>query len=59
MQSRITNIAFAVPDAMHALQALGAAEGKGDVPERTIGLVICARARSMAAASASTCIRAC
>ena len=39
MQSRITNIAFAVPDAMHALQALGAAAGKGDVPERTIGLV--------------------
>jgi AhpD family alkylhydroperoxidase len=39
MEARITNIAIAVPDAMHALQALGAAAAKGGVPERTIGLV--------------------
>ena len=40
MPARIANPAFAVPDAMDALQALGAAVGKGGVPETTINLVL-------------------
>jgi len=38
--ARIANPAFAVPDAMDALQALGAAVGNGGVPETTINLVL-------------------
>jgi len=40
MQPRIGNPAFIVPDAMAALQALGAAIGNGGVPETTINLVL-------------------
>ncbi len=40
MQPRIANPAFIVPDAMAALQALGAAIGQGGVPETTINLVL-------------------
>ena len=40
MPARIANPAFAVPDAMDALQALGAAVGNGGVPETTINLVL-------------------
>lgn len=40
MQPRIANPAFIVPDAMAALQALGAAVGNGGVPETTIHLVL-------------------
>lgn len=39
MQARMSNIAMIVPDAMHALHALGASAEKGGVPSRTIGLV--------------------
>jgi len=40
MQPRIANPAFIVPDAMAALQALGAAVGNGGVPDTTIHLVL-------------------
>ena len=40
MQPRIGNPAFIVPDAMAALQALGAAIGNGNVPDTTINLVL-------------------
>lgn len=40
MEARIGHPAMLVPDAMPALQALGAAVGKGGVPERTIHLVL-------------------
>ena len=40
MQARMTNPAFVVPDAMEALQALGAAIGRGGVPPKTINLVL-------------------
>ena len=39
MQARMKNIAMIVPDAMQALQALGASAEKGGPPARTIGLV--------------------
>jgi len=39
MQARMSNPAMVVPDAMQALQALGACAEKGGVPSRTIGLV--------------------
>ncbi len=39
MQARMNNPAMVVPDAMQALQALGAAVGKGGVPSRTLELV--------------------
>ena len=39
MKSRMSNPAMIVPDAMQALQALGASAEKGGVPSRTIGLV--------------------
>ena len=40
MQPRIGNPAFIVPDALAALQALGAAVGSGGVPAPTINLVL-------------------
>jgi AhpD family alkylhydroperoxidase len=40
MPARITQPAFAVPGAIDALQALGAAVGNGGVPETTIPLVL-------------------
>ena len=40
MTQRIPHPAFAVPGAMDALQALGAAVGQGGVPESTIHLVL-------------------
>jgi AhpD family alkylhydroperoxidase len=40
MQARMTNPAMVVPDAMEALQALGAAIGNGGVPSSTINLVL-------------------
>jgi AhpD family alkylhydroperoxidase len=40
MPARIANPAFVVPDAMDALQALGAAVGDGGLPETTINLVL-------------------
>ena len=39
MSVRMTNPAFVVPDALSALQALGAAAKKGSVPARTLALV--------------------
>ena len=39
-QPRINNPAMVVPDAMPALQALGAAVGAGGVDERTIHLIL-------------------
>ncbi len=39
MQARMKNPAMIVPDAMQALQALGAAVEKGGVPRRTLELV--------------------
>jgi AhpD family alkylhydroperoxidase len=39
MQARTSHPAMIVPDAMQALQALGAAVGKGGVPSRTLELV--------------------
>jgi len=39
MQARMTNPAMVVPDAMQALQALGASVAKGGVPPRTLELV--------------------
>jgi AhpD family alkylhydroperoxidase len=39
MESRMSNPAMIVPEAMKALQALGASAEKGGVPARTIGLV--------------------
>jgi AhpD family alkylhydroperoxidase len=39
MQARMSNPAVAVPDAMEALMALGAAAKKGGVPPRTLDLV--------------------
>jgi AhpD family alkylhydroperoxidase len=39
MQSRMTNPAMVVPDAMPALQALGASVAKSGVPPRTLELV--------------------
>lgn len=39
MEARMTNPAFAVPDAMDALQALGKAVHKSDVPMTTLLLV--------------------
>jgi len=39
MQARMNNPALVVPEAMQALQALGAAVQKGGVPMRTLGLV--------------------
>ena len=39
MQARMSNPAFVVPDAMHALQALGKAVRNGGVPAKTLELV--------------------
>ena len=39
MEARMTHPAMLVPEAMEALQALGAAVGKGGVPARTLELV--------------------
>jgi len=39
MRTRMTNPAMIVPDAMQALQALGASVAKGGVPPRTLELV--------------------
>ena len=39
LQARMGNPAFGVPDAMEALQALGAAVGRAGVPARTMELV--------------------
>jgi len=39
MQARMNNPAMVIPEAMQALQALGAAIQKGGVPMRTLGLV--------------------
>jgi AhpD family alkylhydroperoxidase len=39
MQARMTNPAMIIPDAMQALQALGASVAKGGVPPRTLELV--------------------
>ena len=39
MQARMKNPAMIVPEAMNALQALGASVEKGGVPSRTLGLV--------------------
>jgi AhpD family alkylhydroperoxidase len=39
MQARMTNPAMIVPEAMQALQALGASVAKGGVPPRTLELV--------------------
>ncbi len=39
MQARMSNPAMIVPEAMKALQALGAAAEKGGVPAGTIGLI--------------------
>ncbi len=39
MQSRMSNPAFVVPDAMQALQALGKAVQEGGVPPKTLELV--------------------
>jgi AhpD family alkylhydroperoxidase len=39
MQARMGNPALAVPDAMEALMALGAAAKKGGVPPRTLDLI--------------------
>jgi AhpD family alkylhydroperoxidase len=39
MHARMTHPAMVVPDAMDALQAVGASVGKGGVPPRTIELV--------------------
>jgi AhpD family alkylhydroperoxidase len=39
MQARMSNPAMIVPDAMQALQALGAAMRNSDLPPRTLGLV--------------------
>ena len=39
MQARMTNPAMVIPDAMQALQALGASVAKGGVPPRTLELV--------------------
>ena len=39
MQARMKNPVMIVPDAMKALQALGASAEKGGVPSKTIGLV--------------------
>lgn len=39
MQARMNNVATLVPDAMRALQALGASGDKGGVPPQTIGLI--------------------
>ena len=39
MQARMSNPVIIVPDAMKALQALGASAGKGGVPSGTIGLI--------------------
>src|SRR4029077_3623208 len=39
MQARMSNPVMIVPDAMKALQALGASAEKGGVPSGTIGLI--------------------
>src|SRR5438477_5781665 len=39
MQARMNNAAMVVPEAMKALQALGAAVRNGGVPKATLGLV--------------------
>jgi AhpD family alkylhydroperoxidase len=39
IHSRMQNPAVLVPDAMHALQALGNTSRKGGVPTRTLGLI--------------------
>ena len=39
MQARMTNIATLVPEAMHALQALGTSAQSGGVPQATVDLV--------------------
>jgi AhpD family alkylhydroperoxidase len=39
LQPRLSHPAMLVPDAMTALQSVGAAVGNGDVPDRTIELV--------------------
>src|SRR4051812_14953491 len=39
MQSRMRNPALVVPEAMHALLAVGRSAEKGGVPSRTLGLV--------------------
>jgi AhpD family alkylhydroperoxidase len=39
MQARMTNIAYLVPDALKALQALSKTAHQGGVPSKTIGLI--------------------
>lgn len=39
LQPRMRNVAMVLPEAMHALQALGRAAGKGGVPKRILHLV--------------------
>src|SRR5262249_50325745 len=39
MQARMKHPATIIPEAMQAIQALGAATQKGDVPPKTLGLV--------------------
>ena len=39
MQSRMSNIAILVPDAMNAMQALAKSAENGAVPSKTVGLV--------------------
>jgi hypothetical protein len=57
MQARMKNPAMIVPEAIRALQALGASTEKAGVPAQTLGLVHFARARSTAARCAATCTR--
>jgi hypothetical protein len=53
------NIATINPEAVKALQALGASAEKGGVPAKTLGLVHLGRARLMDAVSVWTCTLGC
>ena len=55
MTPRMTNPALLLPDALEAALALSASTAKGDLPRGLSNSCCCERARSTAAASASTC----
>ena len=58
MHNRMNNPVLVLPEALKALHALDKATEKAEVPHVTRNLVLCARARSTAAAYAPFCTRA-